>query len=139
MDEVVADEASGTDHVVTEAVPDVGAGDLEDGLEVAAQGAIDIGTGAPGVGGVEHPAEADVILLVVVDGDSGTDAARGEHGACHKFEGNAVFDEEASHLVACIGHGGLNNFVGVGGDAVGDGGGGGGLLNLGQGGGGDCE
>jgi hypothetical protein len=42
-------------------------------------------------------------------------------------------------LVACIGHGGLNDFVGVGGDAIGDGGRGGGLLDLGQGGGGDCE
>jgi hypothetical protein len=42
-------------------------------------------------------------------------------------------------LVACIGHGGLNDFVGVGGDAVWDGGGGGGLFNLGQRSGGDCE
>ena len=139
MDEVVADEGGGSDHVATEAVPDVGASDFEDGLEVAAQGAIDIGAGAPRVGGVEHPAEADVILLVVVDGDGGTDAARGEHGACHKFEGDAVFDEEAGHLVACIGHGGLNDFVGVGGDAVGNWGSGGGLLNLGEGSGGDCE
>ena len=139
MDEVVTDEGGGSDHVVAEAVPDVGSGDFEDGLEVAAQGAIDIGAGAPGVGGVEHPAEADVILLVVVDGDGGTDAARGEHGACHKFEGDAVFDEEASHLVACIGHGGLNDLVGAGGDAIGNGGGGGSLLNLSQGGGGDCE
>ena len=65
LDKVVADEASDSDHVGSKAVPDIRSGGFEDGFEISPEGTIEIGARAPRVGGVEHPTEADVVLLVV--------------------------------------------------------------------------
>ena len=94
LDEIITNEAGHADHVGPVAVPDVGAGGFQDGFEIATEGVIDTGLWAPGIRRIEHPAEADVVLLVVEDGDDGTDTAGGEHGAGHEFKSDAIFDKD---------------------------------------------
>ena len=106
LNEVVANQASDSDHVGAEAVPDVGACGFEDSFKISSEGTIDIGAGAPRVGGVEHPTEADVVLFVVIYGGGGTQTAGREHGACHKLKRNTVFDKDFGNGVTRpgIGH-----------------------------------
>ena len=124
LNEVVADESCDSDHVGSKAVPDIGACRFEDAFKITTEGTIDIGAGAPRVGGVEHPAEADVVLLVVENRSGGAQTARREHGACHKFEGDSVFNKDFGNGVTSvgIGHGGESGWGVCGGqDFLGDG------------------
>ena len=75
LNEVVADESCDSDHVGSKAVPDVRACGFEDAFKISPEGAIDIGARAPRVWGVEHPTEADVILLVVENWSGGAQTA----------------------------------------------------------------
>ena len=75
-------------------MPDVRTRSFKDAFKISPEGTIEIGAGAPRVRGVEHPTEADVVLLVIVDRGDRTQAARREHGACHKFQGDPVFDKD---------------------------------------------
>ncbi len=132
LDKVIADEASDSDHVGSKAVPDVGACGFEDGFEISAQRAIEIGTRPPGVGGVEHPTEADVVLLVVKNRSGRTQTAGGEHGASHKFQSDAIFDKDFGNRIVGIGHGGETS-RGIGrGENLFRHGGGAALLHLGK-------
>jgi hypothetical protein len=115
-------------------VPDIGACGFEDAFKISTEGTIDIGAGAPRVGGVEHPTEADVILLVVENGGGGAQTAGREHGACHKFQGDPIFDKDFGNGVisAGIGHGGqTSRGIGGGQNLLGHGGGTA-LLHLGK-------
>jgi len=106
LNEIVANQASDPDHVGAEAVPDVGACGFEDSFKISSEGAIDIGAGAPRVGGVEHPTEADVVLFVVIHRSGWPNAAWGKHGTSHKLKCNTVFDKDFGNCVtrAGIGH-----------------------------------
>ena len=108
LNEVVSDESCDSDHVGSKAVPDVGACGFEDAFKISTEGTIDIRAGAPRVGGVEHPTEADIVLFVVIYGSCRTQSAGGEHGTSHKLQRNPVFDKDFGNGVTCagIGHGG---------------------------------
>ena len=134
LNKVVPNQASDSDHVGSKAVPDVGACGFEDGFEISAQRAIEIGARPPGVGGVEHPTEADVVLLVVENRSGRTQTAGREHRTCHKFQGDPIFDKDFGNGVisAGIGHGGqTSRGIGGGQNLLGHGGGTA-LLHLGK-------
>ena len=76
LDEVVPDEGGGPDHVVAKTVPDGGAGNLEDGFKITTEGTIYVGARAPGIRGVEHPTQTNVVLLIIVHRDPRPNAAR---------------------------------------------------------------
>ena len=132
LNKVVADEASDSDHVGSKAVPDIRSGGFEDGFEISAQRAIEIGARAPRVGGVEHPTEADVVLLVVKNRSGRTQTAGGEHGASHKFQSDAIFDKDFGNRIVGIGHGGEASRGIGGGENLFRHGGGAALLHLGK-------
>ncbi len=93
LDEVVADDARDAGHVGSESFPDIRAGDFKESFEISAKG------GVPEwvffiVRGDEHPAEADIVLLVVENGFNRAKTTGREHHAGHVFQRDAVFDKE---------------------------------------------
>ena len=65
LDEIITNQASDTDHIGAVAVPNVRSGGLQDGFKVSTQRIVDAGLGSPGIRGVQHPAQADIVLLVI--------------------------------------------------------------------------
>ena len=105
LDEIVSDEAGDAGHVGTESFPDIGSGDFEESFEISAERGVAEGVFLV-IRGDKHPAEPDIVLLVVEDGFVRTKAAGREHHAGHVFESDAVFDKEGRGEVAGVGHGG---------------------------------
>ena len=138
LDEIVAHNTRDARHVGSESFPDIRASDFKECFKVSAEGSI-----AKWVFLVvrrdEHPSEADIVLLVVEDGFNRAEAARGEHNAGHKFQGDPVFHKEGGSKIASVGHrgqacGGIRRgqgFLWNGGRAA--------LLHLGVNRGSDCE
>jgi len=103
LDEIVSNNTRDACHVGSKSFPDIRASDFEEGFKVAAEGGV-----AKWVFLIvwrhEHPSEADIVLLVVEDGFNRAEAARGEHNAGHKFEGDSVFYKEGGGKIASVGH-----------------------------------
>ena len=103
LDEVVSDDSGDTGHVGSESLPDIRSGDFEDSFEIAAERGIAKRVFLI-IRGDEHPAEADIVLLIVENRFVRAKTARGEHHACHIFQGDPVFHKEGRGKIAGVGH-----------------------------------
>ena len=103
LDEIVSHDTRDARHVGSESLPDIRASDFEEGFKVAAEGGIAKRVFLI-VRGDEHPAEADIVLLVVENWFNRAKAARGEHNAGHKLQSDSVFYKEGRGKIARVGH-----------------------------------
>ena len=103
LDEVVSDDSGDTGHVGSESFPDIRAGDFEDSFEIAAERGIAKRVFLV-VRGDEHPAEADIVLLIVENRLVWAETAGGEHHTGHIFQSDSVFHKEGRGKIAGVGH-----------------------------------
>jgi len=103
LDEVISDDSGDAGHVGSESFPDIRTRDFKDSFEIAAERGI-----AKRVFLIvrrdEHPAEADIILLIVENRFVWAETAGGEHHAGHIFQGDPVFDKESRGKITGVGH-----------------------------------